>query len=298
MSAILGVSKALSSMRYSLKNLTEYQKKYDQVVKDSGENSNAALDALAQLQGEQYNLVGFAENLADAFDMTDMGKKAMMQLGYTISKNWKSIQNGFSKAWKQVEKNMPQTVQNLSMALNLAMSEGAAETAASFIQTIVAAVSGDYATAVVSALNTVLGFMNTEFGQKVMDGLGSLMMDAVNALSKGSGIGKWIKSLFGGGAALAGAAAQTGQIAQNTGAIAGAVSNAAAGAAQIASSGGLFAKIAAGAKGLMGSLAAAGRRNWRKAHNIVGFRCGKSGCSWACGFSSGSLGRRRRSCYC
>ena len=289
MSAILGVSKALSSMRYSLKNLTEYQKKYDQVVKDSGENSNAALDALAQLQGEQYNLVGFAENLADAFDMTDMGKKAMMQLGYTISKNWKSIQNGFSRAWKQVEKNMPQTVQNLSMALNLAMSEGAAETAASFIQTIVAAVSGDYATAVVSALNTVLGFMNTEFGKKVMDGLGSLMMDAVNALSKGSGIGKWIKSLFGGGAALAGAAAQTGQIAQNTGAIAGAVGNAAAGAAQIASSGGLFAKIAAGAKGLMGSLAAAAGGIGAKLTTLLGSVAGSLGAAGPVGLAVAAL---------
>lgn len=289
MSAILGVSKALSSMRYSLKNLTEYQKKYDQVVKDSGENSNAALDALAQLQGEQYNLVGFAENLADAFDMTDMGKKAMMQLGYTISKNWKSIQNGFSRAWKQVEKNMPQTVQNLSMALNLAMSEGAAETAASFIQTIVAAVSGDYATAVVSALNTVLGFMNTEFGKKVMDGLGSLMMDAVNALSKGSGIGKWIKSLFGGGAALAGAAAQTGQIAQNTGAIAGAVGNAAAGAAQIASSGGLFAKIAAGAKGLMGSLAAAAGGVGAKLTTLLGSVAGSLGAAGPVGLAVAAL---------
>mgnify|MGYP000821356856 FL=1 len=289
MSAILGVSKALSSMRYSLKNLTEYQKKYDQVVKDSGENSNAALDALAQLQGEQYNLVGFAENLADAFDMTDMGKKAMMQLGYTISKNWKSIQNGFSRAWKQVEKNMPQTVQNLSMALNLAMSEGAAETAASFIQTIVAAVSGDYATAVVSALNTVLGFMNTEFGKKVMDGLGSLMMDAVNALSKGSGIGKWIKSLFGGGTALAGAAAQTGQIAQNTGAIAGAVGNAAAGAAQIASSGGLFAKIAAGAKGLMGSLAAAAGGIGAKLTTLLGSVAGSLGAAGPVGLAVAAL---------
>lgn len=289
MSAILGVSKALSSMRYSLKNLTEYQKKYDQVVKDSGENSNAALDALAQLQGEQYNLVGFAENLADAFDMTDMGKKAMMQLGYTISKNWKSIQNGFSRAWKQVEKNMPQTVQNLSMALNLAMSEGAAETAASFIQTIVAAVSGDYATAVVSALNTVLGFMNTEFGKKVMDGLGNLMMDAVNALSKGSGIGKWIKSLFGGGAALAGAAAQTGQIAQNTGAIAGAVGNAAAGAAQIASSGGLFAKIAAGAKGLMGSLAAAAGGIGAKLTTLLGSVAGSLGAAGPVGLAVAAL---------
>ena len=289
MSAILGVSKALSSMRYSLKNLTEYQKKYDQVVKDSGENSNAALDALSQLQGEQYNLVGFAENLADAFDMTDMGKKAMMQLGYTISKNWKSIQNGFSRAWKQVEKNMPQTVQNLSMALNLAMSEGAAETAASFIQTIVAAVSGDYATAVVSALNTVLGFMNTEFGKKVMDGLGNLMMDAVNALSKGSGIGKWIKSLFGGGTALAGAAAQTGQIAQNTGAIAGAVGNAAAGAAQIASSGGLFAKIAAGAKGLMGSLAAAAGGIGAKLTTLLGSVAGSLGAAGPVGLAVAAL---------
>lgn len=65
--------------------------------------------------------------------MTDNGKKAMMQLGYTISKNWKPIQNGFNKVWNRVQQNFPETAKKLTATLNLAMSEGAAETASSFI---------------------------------------------------------------------------------------------------------------------------------------------------------------------
>ena len=34
--------------------------------------------------------------------MSETGQQAMMQLGYTISKNWKPIYNGFNQVWKKV----------------------------------------------------------------------------------------------------------------------------------------------------------------------------------------------------
>ena len=131
MSSLISVGTAMTNMSSSLKQLTEYQKTYDYYVAKGEQNSDDALDALSALQSEQYNFVGFAENLADAFDMTDNGKKAMMQLGYTISKNWKPIQNGFNKVWSRVQQNFPETAKKLTATLNLAMSEGAAETASS-----------------------------------------------------------------------------------------------------------------------------------------------------------------------
>lgn len=71
MTAIIGVGTALDSMSYSLKKVTNKQLKYDEAVKKFGKNSETALDALADLQSEQYDFVGFAENLADAFEMDD-----------------------------------------------------------------------------------------------------------------------------------------------------------------------------------------------------------------------------------
>lgn len=272
MSSLISVGTAMTSMSSSLKQLTEYQKTYDYYVAKGEQNSDDALDALSALQSEQYNFVGFAENLADAFDMTDNGKKAMMQLGYTISKNWKPIQNGFNKVWNRVQQNFPETAKKLTATLNLAMSEGAAETASSFMQTIVAAMSGDYATAIVSGLNTVLSFMNTEFGKAVLQGLAGVFAKAMTGLSTGGFFTKLLGKLFGSkGVASAVAqtaqvAAQTAQIAQSTGETAAAVTNAVAQTAQVAKGGGFLAKIL----GFLGKAGTAAKVGLGKAVGLVG----------------------------
>lgn len=272
MSSLISVGTAMTNMSASLKQLAEYQKKYDYFVEKGEQDSNDALDALSALQSEQYNFVGFAENLADAFDMTDNGKKAMMQLGYTISKNWKPIQNGFNKVWNRVQQNFPETAKKLTATLNLAMSEGAAETASSFMQTIVAAMSGDYATAIVSGLNTVLSFMNTEFGKAVLQGLAGVFAKAMTGLSTGGFFTKLLGKLFGSkGVASAVAqtaqvAAQTAQIAQSTGETAAAVTNAVAQTAQVAKGGGFLAKIL----GFLGKAGTAAKVGLGKAVGLVG----------------------------
>lgn len=272
MSSLISVGTAMTNMSSSLKQLTEYQKTYDYYVAKGEQNSDDALDALSALQSEQYNFVGFAENLADAFDMTDNGKKAMMQLGYTISKNWKPIQNGFNKVWNRVQQNFPETAKKLTATLNLAMSEGAAETASSFMQTIVAAMSGDYATAIVSGLNTVLSFMNTEFGKAVLQGLAGVFAKAMTGLSTGGFFTKLLGKLFGSkGVAsaviqTAQVAAQTAQIAQSTGETAAAVTNAVAQTAQVAKGGGFLAKIL----GFLGKAGTAAKVGLGKAVGLVG----------------------------
>lgn len=261
MSSLIGVGTALTNMADSMKNLTAYQAKYDTLLAQNKGNSEAALEAMADLQSEQYNFVGFAENLADAFDMTDNGKKAMMQLGYTISKNWKPIQNGFNKVWRRVEQNFPETAKKLTATLNLAMSEGAAETASSLMQTIVAAMSGDYATALIAGLNTVLSFMNTEFGKAVLKGLSGVFSKAALKLGTGGFFTKLFGKLFGSKGGVAQAVVQTAEVAANTAQIATTTSKVAetvAGtngivtqAAKLAGNGGILAKVLGGAKSIL-----------------------------------------------
>lgn len=275
MSSLISVGTAMTNMSSSLKQLTEYQKAYDYYVAKGEQNSDDALDALSALQSEQYNFVGFAENLADAFDMTDNGKKAMMQLGYTISKNWKPIKNGFDKVWSRVQQNFPETAKKLTATLNLAMSEGAAETASSFMQTIVAAMSGDYATAIVSGLNTVLNFMNTEFGKAVLQGLTGVFMKAMTGLSTGGFFTKLLGKLFGSkGVAsavtqTAQVAAQTAQIAQSTAAVAETVAGTngiVTQTAKLAGNGGFLTKILGG----IGKIAGVAKGGLVKAVGLVG----------------------------
>lgn len=185
MTAIIGVGTALDSMSYSLKKVTNKQLKYDEAVKKFGKNSETALDALADLQSEQYNFVGFAENLADAFELDDSGKRMMMQLGYSISKNWRPIQEGFNSVWAQVQKSAPEMASKLSRAFGVATKDGVTEVITDLIGTITALVSGDWGGAVTGGITTVLDFMGSEFGQTMMN-LGKTML-TFNKLAQGGG---------------------------------------------------------------------------------------------------------------
>lgn len=185
MTAIIGVGSALDSMSYSLKKVTNKQLKYDEAVKKFGKNSETALDALADLQSEQYSFVGFAENLADAFEMDDSGKRMMMQLGYSISKNWRPIQEGFNSVWAQVQKSAPEMASKLSRAFGVATKDGVTEVITDLFGTITALVSGDWGGAVTGGITTVLDFMGSEFGQTMMN-LGKTML-TFNKLAQGGG---------------------------------------------------------------------------------------------------------------
>ncbi len=185
MTAIIGVGSALDSMSYSLKKVTNKQLKYDEAVKRFGKNSETALDALADLQSEQYNFVGFAENLADAFELDDSGKRMMMQLGYSISKNWRPIQEGFNSVWAQVQKSAPEMASKLSRAFGVATKDGVTNVITDLVGTITALVSGDWGGAVTGGITTVLDFMGSEFGQTMMN-LGKTML-TFNKLAQGGG---------------------------------------------------------------------------------------------------------------
>lgn len=190
MTAIIGVGTALDSMSYSLKKVTNKQLKYDEAVKKFGKNSETALDALADLQSEQYDFVGFAENLADAFEMDDSGKRMMMQLGYSISKNWRPIQEGFNSVWAQVQKSAPEMAAKLSRAFGVATQDGVTNVITDLIGTITALVSGDWGGAVTGGITTVLDFMGTEFGRLLMSkGMNALLglPKAFSALAQGGG---------------------------------------------------------------------------------------------------------------
>lgn len=175
MSSLMGVGAAMRNMSTSLKKLTEYQKTYDFYVAQGKKDSEEALDALAELQDEQYNFVGFAESLASAFDMSENGKQAMMQLGYTISKNWKPIYNGFNQVWKKIT---PAFAENLTNLIGLYSREGASETMAATMNAVVSAMRGDWASAVASGLTAVLDIVGTDFGRTLSEAIGNALRSA------------------------------------------------------------------------------------------------------------------------
>ena len=183
MSAILGVGTALDSMAYSVKKLTDKQNKYNEAVKQGGKDGTKALAALDELQSEQYNFVGFAEDLATAFDLDDSGKRMTMQLGYAIARNWKPIQKGFQDVWQKVQSRFPQAAQNMANAFGLVVREGATEVITDVYSMITAAVGGDWGQALTSGIAAVLDFMGSDFGKTVLDTVGPMLATAGKKLS-------------------------------------------------------------------------------------------------------------------
>lgn len=248
MTAIIGVGTALDSMSYSLKKVTNKQLKYDEAVKKFGKNSETALDALADLQSEQYNFVGFAENLADAFELDDSGKRMMMQLGYSISKNWRPIQEGFNSVWAQVQKSAPEMASKLSRAFGVATQDGVTEVITDLFGTITALVSGDWGGAVTGGITTVLDFMGSEFGQTMMN-LGKTML-TFNKLAQGGGTLKVLGQVV----KVTGATKNLGSILDNMGGLLGSATGGTGLLGEALGGLGSIGEMITGSGGLLGGL--------------------------------------------
>lgn len=248
MTAIIGVGSALDSMSYSLKKVTNKQLKYDEAVKKFGKNSETALDALADLQSEQYNFVGFAENLADAFELDDSGKRMMMQLGYSISKNWRPIQEGFNSVWAQVQKSAPELASKLSRAFGVATQDGVTNVITDLVGTITALVSGDWGGAVTGGITTVLDFMGSEFGQTMMN-LGKTML-TFNKLAQGGGTVKVLGQVV----KVTGATKNLGSILGNVGGLLGSATGGTGLLGEALGGLGSIGEMITGSGGLLGGL--------------------------------------------
>lgn len=211
----INMGAALRNMSYQLKRTTNAYDKYNEYVQAGTQNTDDGLAALHELQDERYSFIGYAEAFADALNMSDDAKKVTMQLGIAIADNWKSISNGFNKAWDKVQESYPAIAQKLSNFIGLYMRDGAAETITASMSAVVAAMNGDYGTAISSTISALLNFLGSDFGKTLMDtvknGFTTYMPKIASFIGKLfedggllAGIGKVVMGLFGEGGALAG----------------------------------------------------------------------------------------------
>lgn len=178
-SAVLGVSVALRNMSDQLAKTNVYQKYYNSLL-ESGTASAEDLNAAEQqLLSSQSAFIGYASNLADAFNMSDEGKAVTLRLAYAISDNWDTIYGAFKDIWGKIEERSPELTKNLEKTLGTLLSEDTASVATGVVSTVISALSGDYGGALASGLNTVLSFLGTGMGQSLLDGLGTVLANGL-----------------------------------------------------------------------------------------------------------------------
>lgn len=182
--SILGVVTALKNMNFQLKETAKYQEILNS-ENATREEKEAAQD---NLLSSQSALLGFASNLAEAFNLEDEGKSMVVKLAYAVQKNWKPLSEGLTKAWNKASQNLPENVKTgLSNAFGAAFSDEGIEIGTEFTSAIVSALQGDWAGAAVSAVTAALDFMGTNEGKKMLEGVGQLFDKALPALEQGFG---------------------------------------------------------------------------------------------------------------
>lgn len=178
-SAVLGVSVALRNMSDQLAKTNVYQKYYNSLLESGTASAEDLNVAEQQLLSSQSAFIGYASNLADAFNMSDEGKAVTLRLAYAISDNWDTIYGAFKDIWGKIEERSPELTKNLEKTLGTLLSEDTASVATGVVSTATSALSGDYGGALASGLNTVLSFLGTGMGQSLLDGLGTVLANGL-----------------------------------------------------------------------------------------------------------------------
>lgn len=193
MTALMGVNSALTSMRWQMSKVAAMQQKYQTALEQAGGNryDETVMAAYEDMMETRSTFADYVGNLADAFNVSDATKKAMMQFGDAIAQNWKPIQNGFMAVTKKMN---PKLVQGFSDLFGLYMKDGASETVAAATNTVVAAMSGDWASAVASGLTAVLDVVGTDFGQTLTEAISTALK---NAFSGNGLFAQLLTKLFG-----------------------------------------------------------------------------------------------------
>lgn len=212
---ILAIGSALRNMGDALRRTNVYYDRYQTLLESGKATEEEIATARQQLLSSQSVFLGFAENLAEGFDMSEEGKMITLRLAYAISDNWSVISGGLEDAWSKVSEKVPALADSLEKAFGVAFSDEGVEISTSLVSTVTSALSGDYGGALASGLNTILSFLGSSMGQSLLSSLG-------NAISTGlPELGATISSAIGGSGIFTAVSEGVGTIAASIGGGAG-----------------------------------------------------------------------------
>ena len=234
-SAILGTVTALKNLNYQMQQTIDYQKKFDEVknqnyAPDSDEYKNAESDWLSS----KSSFIGFASNLADALNMEDTGKRAMLIFANSFQEHYDVFENTFNKVLEKVKGSMSDAMQKtFSDIFGVMKRDEFTQLSTEFISTISSALQGDWAGALASAFAFAMDFAFTDTGKDIqgwfkdtvfpamkkgLDGIANAMTGDGGLVSIFQNGGQQIVAAFTGGGGITEAIAAIGPMLANAGA--------------------------------------------------------------------------------
>lgn len=191
--SILGTVEALQNINAELEKtrLIQQQLADGKDLNGNPLSKDDVNDLKDQLLSSRSSMVSFAGALADAMNLDDSAKSAVVKLANAIQKNWVPISNAFTEVWKKASEAMGEEMSGtLERVFGAAFSEEGMEIGTEFVSAIASAMQGDYAGAIVSAATGLIDLLFTDTGKKLTGGAGDMMLKLFSGIQNGDLAGK------------------------------------------------------------------------------------------------------------
>lgn len=191
--SILGTVEALQNMNAELEKtrLIQQQLADGKDLNGNPLSKDDVNDLKDQLLSSRSSMVSFAGALADAMNLDDSAKSAVVKLANAIQKNWVPISNACSEVWTKVSGAMGEEMTNtLSTVFKAAFSEEGMEIGTEFVSAIASAMQGDYASAIISAATGLIDLLFTDTGKQLTGGAGDMRLNLFSGIQNGDLAGK------------------------------------------------------------------------------------------------------------
>ena len=191
--SILGTVEALQNMNAELEKtrLIQQQLADGKDLNGNPLSKDDVNDLKDQLLSSRSSMVSFAGALADAMNLDDSAKSAVLKLANAIQKNWVPISNAFTEVWKKASEAMGEEMSGtLERVFGAAFSEEGMEIGTEFVSAIASAMQGDYAGAIISAATGLIDLLFTDTGKQLTGGAGDMLLKLFSGIQNGDLAGK------------------------------------------------------------------------------------------------------------
>lgn len=175
-SAIMSTVTALKNLNYQM----QQTKKAEEELAKLTPGTEAYESKQSEILSSKSSFIGFASNLADALNMEDTGKRAMLILANSMQDHWKEIdtamQNVMAKVTEGMSEGMEATFKDVFSTIS---SDEFAQMGTELVSTVNSALQGDWAGALASGIAFAMDFAFSDTGKKIQNDVVKLFSDNV-----------------------------------------------------------------------------------------------------------------------
>lgn len=184
-SAILSTVTALKNLNYQMQQTNKLQAELAELTP----GTDAYDSKQSEILSSKSSFIGFASNLADALNMEDTGKRAMLIFANSIQDHWGEVSKAFQTVMTKVSAGMSEGMkQTFSDAFGWMSSDEGIQMETEFISAISSALQGDWGGAVASAFAFSMDLAFSDAGAKAREWVAKLFAeDILPGIQNGSG---------------------------------------------------------------------------------------------------------------